>query len=102
MYFLFTELGPIPKMNVKFMVLKFLKKLISHILPEEYVIYENADQTQIGMTTWKAYSADKPPYVHHFDTNGKPMSIKHHLWAYSWTQAMKKHNKLYNFGKYKP
>ena len=77
---------------------KFLKKL----LPTEYVIYENPDRTQIGVTTWEAYLSDKYIYVHQFDTNGKPTQVKHHVWAYSWTSAMKRYYRLYNLGTYKP
>lgn len=49
-------------------VIKFLKKLTRKVLPDEYVIYENPDQTQIGVTTFNSYLSS--PKVHQFDTDG--------------------------------
>lgn len=74
---------------------KFLKKL----LPEAYVICENPDKTEIGVTSKKGYLAQ--PKLQ-FDVNDRPMKIMHTIYAYSWTSAMKKYHKLYDLGPYKP
>ena len=67
---------------------------------EKYIVYENPDSTERGITREVEYLLHKD--FHSVDAYGKPMRVVLEFEAETWNEAMQKFNDHYGYGKYVP